>query len=233
MIEHKFVLFFDICLSSKIVEYLEEAELIDKCELLLKEINYYLKNKSKEKVLNFYIYKFLGDGWILIFENKIDFKKILEFCKELCDNYSNYLKNLIINNLKNGAKENFEKKIKINGLTFGIDVGLIYKVEFIDWAVEYYGTTMNLAARLQSSISAQNKKEDNPSNQLLIRKEILKKCIKDFKDFKKELNNLNYKFKEVERTLKNLKNNDKFKCIRIWFNKNKDNKNLKNLKQWT
>ncbi len=58
----KYVLIFDICSSTKIVECLTEKEHQESWRDLIIEIAKFLI--KERETLDFEIYKFLGDGWI-------------------------------------------------------------------------------------------------------------------------------------------------------------------------
>ena len=63
--EEKYVLVFDICSSTQIVEHLKlEGPQEAWCNLLI-DIDNFLKRERE--ALGFEIYKFTGDGWILLF----------------------------------------------------------------------------------------------------------------------------------------------------------------------
>ncbi len=57
--------------------------------------------------------------------------------------------------------------IKPVGLTFGLDIGDIFSIS-IGNIEEYMGSTLNIAARLQSCISNPRKLDDDLSNQLMM-----------------------------------------------------------------
>ena len=84
--EQKYVLVFDICSSTKIVEHLIlESSQESWCNLLL-DIETFLKTESK--ALGFEIYKFIGDGWILLFNTDLSPKELFSFVDRLQDKYA-------------------------------------------------------------------------------------------------------------------------------------------------
>lgn len=199
----KIVTFFDICSSSKIIEDLASRGELVFWRKALKSIEKTLEDKSSS--LEFSIYKFLGDGWVLIFDSDTDKKALLLFFSELCDMYSSHFKKRIENRLST--------KVEPVGLTFGLDIGRIHRV-LIGNVMEYIGESLNIAARLQCSIPDPRDREDNPANQLMM----LNRNYHNY--FKPEVHD-EYTIKRVDRTLKNIRNNDTFRCLRIWLTKDR------------
>ena len=150
---------------------------------------------------NLSIYKFLGDGWVLIIDLDTDKKKLLEDFVELCNVFSDHFNKTI--------EKRLSTEIKPVGLTFGLDIGEIFRI-LIGGTREYIGPTLNIAARLQSCISNPNKLEDDPSNQLMM---VRRNYYKYFKD---DVSGI-YKLVKARRKLKNIKNDDTFVCTRIWL----------------
>ncbi len=195
----KIVTFFDICSSSKITEDLAQNNDLSLWRTMLKKIERNIENKKE--ALNFSIYKFLGDGWVLIIDLDTDKKKLLEYFVELCNVFSDHFNKTI--------EKRLSTEIKPVGLTFGLDIGEIFRI-LIGGAREYIGPTLNIAARLQSCISNPNKLEDDPSNQLMM---VRRNYYKYFKD---DVSGI-YKLVKARRKLKNIKNDDTFVCTRIWL----------------
>lgn len=154
MLQKKVVVVFDICSSSKILEDLLRTENQKKWRNLLIQIKNFLVNKANS--LNFEIYKFLGDGWILLFEESVCGGELIEFLKELSLKFtSEYDKKI---------KEKLEAPPEIIGLTIGIDRGTLIRI-VMNTLPEYIGRPLNVAARLQGAV----KNDDNhPQNKVLI-----------------------------------------------------------------
>lgn len=159
------------------------------------------KLKAEQTTLAYSIYKFLGDGWVLIIDPETDKAALLSFFAELCYTYCHYFKEEV--------EKHLSTKISPIGLTFGLDIGNIFSVD-IGGNQEFMGPPLNIAARLQSCITNQNIKGDNPANQLMM---IRRNYIKHFKSVVLD----QYAYKKAERTLKNIRNNDTFVCSRIWL----------------
>jgi hypothetical protein len=195
----KIVTFFDICSSSKIIEDLAQNNDLSLWRKTLKKIEINLENKRD--ALGFSIYKFLGDGWVLIIDPDTDKKELLQYFTELCDAFSNHFNKTI--------EKRLSTEIKPIGLTFGLDIGEIFRIS-IGGTKEYMGSPLNIAARLQICISNPNKLEDDPSNQLMM---VRRNYYKYFKD---DVGG-NYKLVKARRKLKNIRNDDTFICTRIWL----------------
>jgi hypothetical protein len=140
-IEKKFVLVTDICSSSAIMEDLLRTENILRWTNLLINLKEYLVRASKK--LDFVLYKFTGDGWILLFNSEYDGIKILNFLSELSGKYETEFKNLIYGYLENPPD--------ITGLTFGMDSGPLVSIKMME-KQEYVGRAINVACRLQSKL---------------------------------------------------------------------------------
>lgn len=87
------------------------------------------------------IYKFIGDGWILLFPaESITKKAITEFLTEICAQYDMAYDGMIESLL--------QRQPPRVGLSFGVDSGTLIKLE-MNKQIEYIGRAINVAARLQ------------------------------------------------------------------------------------
>ena len=198
----KIATFLDICSSSKIIEDLAQNEDLQLWRKTLRRIESKLEMKSHD--LTFSIYKFLGDGWVLMIDPDTDKKALLQFFSELCDMFSSHFDKKL--------EKRLSTEIKPVGLTFGLDIGDIFRIS-IGSIEEYMGSTLNIAARLQSCISNPKKLDDDPSNQLMMIRRTY------YKYFSNEVKGI-YKLERARRKLKNIRNNDTFVCSRIWLTEN-------------
>jgi hypothetical protein len=115
----KIVVFFDICSSATLLEDLLRTENEFRWLDLLTGLKKVLRIKSKE--IGFEIYKFLGDGWILLFdEDSITGADLMLFLARLCLEYDQLFKSNISDVLS--------IKHSLIGLTFGIDLGTLVKI---------------------------------------------------------------------------------------------------------
>jgi class 3 adenylate cyclase len=153
----KTVVFFDICSSTAILEDLLRTENIRTWRNVLIGLKKWLLEQQGN--IEFEIYKFLGDGWILLFDDeKVTPGKLIELLKGLCREYESLYQKKVFRIL--GVK------IPNVGLTFGIDEGTLLKIVMNQHA-EYIGRPLNVAARLQGSIK---QKDSSPEGKLLISK---------------------------------------------------------------
>lgn len=142
--ELKTVLTFDICSSTLFIEDLQKRDKTDKYKQLIKEVADYLEKDVLE--YGYEIYKFLGDGFILIFSEKIVVDKILLFiinltekCKKILEVFS--------------SKYIQTSEIPRVGITVGLDRGKLQEIKFDNDREEYIGRPINVACRLQGKLT--------------------------------------------------------------------------------
>ena len=145
----KAVLVFDICSSTEIVEDLHKTGLFSEYERAIGEIREFLTNNADG--LGIEIYKFLGDGFIVLFDAWVDTDSIIEFSERLITFCNRIIANLM------GILETNE--IRRKGITVGIDKGQLFRMQ----NNEYVGRPINLACRLQSSL-----KDPDQTNRILM-----------------------------------------------------------------
>jgi hypothetical protein len=148
--------------------------------------------------MNFLIYKFLGDGWILIFSDDFDYGQLMPFIITLCNNYKKLSKRYLLNVLNITPQT--------MGLTFGIDRGTLTQM-FMNQVTEYIGRPLNIACRLQNSIS---QKDDFPQYKVMMSKHTF--------SYLKENKNIDFnQFNPVQarRTLKNVEGSSEVQCIKL------------------
>jgi len=194
------VLFFDICSSSRIIEDLSIGEgrtRISRWETLLAALGQRLTDASK--AAGFEVYKFVGDGWIILFDPASDPATQLAFLASLCDFYEEKFVEQI--------DEQLQTEIGLRGLTFGLDSGDIYPVD-LQGTREYIGSPLNIASRLQSAIRNPQDPTDNPANQLLMPRPL-------FNDRYRDAIGKQYAASTVKRTLRNIRNDSTMYCTRI------------------
>jgi len=116
-IEKKIVVTFDICSSTAIIEDLHKTENIIKWRDFLIWMKNYLKIKSEE--MNFFIYKFTGDGWLLLFDFDHPGRDLITFLQDICKQFKMRYKRKV---------EDFLETPPISsGMTFGIDRGSLIR----------------------------------------------------------------------------------------------------------
>lgn len=145
--ERKIVLTFDICSSTDILGDLHGTENVQVWRDFLIWIKEYLFEKSRK--LKFKLYKFTGDGWIILFN--YDFHGILlfDFLEEFCFKFEEKFQHEVAGHL--------EAPPEIVGLTFGMDRGTLVRFT-MKKKIEYVGRAINVACRLQAAIRDKDKK---------------------------------------------------------------------------
>jgi len=145
----KIIVFFDICSSTSILEDLVRTENQILWRNLLIDLKGYVR--SKQSSVGFELYKFLGDGWILLFGPQLEGLNILQFLQSLSDKFVSLYKRHVGNVLTT--------EIPIVGLTFGMDIGSC--ITFVmNEQQEYVGRPLNVAGRLQGAVGQH---DSNPS----------------------------------------------------------------------
>lgn len=140
----KYVLVCDICSSTKIIENLvsngQENEYQILVERLLRSIN--SQNIAKD------IYKYLGDGFIIFFDESVKSDEIIKVIQNIATEMEEVIREFI--------KEFVDQELEKIGMTFGLSYGNIHKFKMSAFNEEFFGRPINLASRLQSSISDAN-----------------------------------------------------------------------------
>ena len=191
-IEDKIVLSFDICSSTAILEDLHRTESIEAWRDFLIWIKKYLVSKSKE--LGFNLYKFTGDGWIILFRYDCPGSVIVPFLEDFCKNFKKRFRHEI--------KVLLETPPDVIGVNFGMDRGKLVSFVMRD-NTEYIGRAINMACRLQSAIKDKDKK---PAYKALVTKPL-------YCHLKGDLSQ--YKCQEVERTLRNIASDKPVQCVKL------------------
>jgi len=189
----KLVVFFDICSSTTILEDLLRTENQERWRNLHISIKKMLQNRSK--ILPFEIYKFLGDGWVLLFDEGIECDALLELLSDICLEYDQCFHDGIFSVLESDDHR--------RGITMGIDIGTL--VRFVmNGRPEYVGRPLNVAARLQAAVKDVEKK---PEDKLLISKNAFDRLNLSNKE--------NFKSKLVRLSLRNIAGGSSYQARRI------------------
>ena len=186
------VVAFDMCSSTSIVEQLTLKGDLKRLQRLLTVVKRYLM--EKQKVLPFDVYKFVGDGWILLFPENTDGQKLLHFLKDLCSFFKKEERKEVLDHL--------DAPPKVTGLTFGIEKGALGAMLMYNQR-EYVGRAINVACRLQSAIKD---KGGSPAYKALVTNTVFNEYFAPATGFTV--------FK-VERTLRNIGNGAVFRCRKI------------------
>lgn len=190
-ISKKIVLVIDICSSTEIIEDLLRTGNSLAWISFLDSL--YCDYKQDQKDLGFHLYKFTGDGWILLCNPECDLQRILRYICELSKNFDN--------NFKEKISPCLEREPDLTGLTFGLDSGDLISITMN--AEEYIGRAINMACRLQSVI------EDTDilsGYRVMISKQLFQRMQDNLEDFHPEL---------VERRLKNIMSGGEYPCYRL------------------
>ena len=155
-IEEKLVVCFDMCSSSAILEDLLATDNLRSLRDLLISTKDFIRLKSH--IPGLLLYKFIGDGWILLFPPRTSGSALLDFLTRLSKRFSKGLANSVVPRLQSTPD--------VMGLTFGVDKGRLVRTRMME-QVEYIGRALNVASRLQGAIKD---KDHNPAYKVLISK---------------------------------------------------------------
>jgi class 3 adenylate cyclase len=136
----KVVVVFDICSSTTILEDLKATDNLATWRNLLIGLKRVLVRDSER--LHFEIYKFIGDGWILLFPTDITKIELTQYLTHLSGEYDSFFDSIVSDLLQSNAKP--------KGLTFGVDEGELIRIEMNE-QTEYLGRPINVASRLQGA----------------------------------------------------------------------------------
>ena len=139
-IARKLVVIFDIAHSTSILEDLIRTENVDAWQKVLGLLKRFLWS---EKVGRRQMYKFLGDGWILLFDDgELEGGRVIELLEKISAKYQELFNTHVASVLSN--------MLSPIGLTFGIDEGSLVEIVMNNQR-EYVGRAINVAARLQGA----------------------------------------------------------------------------------
>jgi class 3 adenylate cyclase len=137
-IERRVVMVVDIRSSTSILDDLKQTDnLMVWRNLLIGQKETILAHRAK---IGVEIYKFIGDGWILLFPEDITKHALVDFLMEVSANFDMGYDGLVESVLQRQPPQ--------IGLTFGTDSGELIKLE-MNQQTEYIGRAINVAARLQ------------------------------------------------------------------------------------
>lgn len=193
-IEKKIVVTFDICSSTSIIEDLHKTENTIKWRDFLIWMKKYLNIKSEE--IKFIIYKFTGDGWILLFDLDHPGDDLIGFLKDFCKQFKMRYKRKV--------EDFLETPPSSSGMTFGIDRGSLIRFTMNNQR-EYVGRAINVACRLQGSIKDKDK---SPQYKALITKPLYQSIRGSLADFRQT---------HVRRKLRNIAGGEEVRCVKVWL----------------
>jgi class 3 adenylate cyclase len=138
-IERKLVVVFDICSSTTILGDLKDTDNLASWRNLLIYLKDFLRDQGQ--ALGVDLYKFIGDGWILLFPDKVSREKLCDFLTLLSRRFSAHFEKDIAPLL--------QQPVSPTGLMFGVDAGELIRLEMNE-GIEYLGRAINVASRLQA-----------------------------------------------------------------------------------
>lgn len=147
----RIVVVLDLCSSSQIMEDLLLSEKFDRYEAFLTCVKRWLMNWSEAHSPpkgRFDLYKFTGDGWILLFPDTIAGEALLKFMYSLCEMIDAELARHIVPSLSAIPA--------VLGATLGVESGNLIRMAMNE-RDEYVGRALNVACRLQTAV-----KDDEP-----------------------------------------------------------------------
>jgi hypothetical protein len=191
------VVAFDMCSSSKLIEDLSRTNSLIAYDRLLKNLHLWLWSNAKK--WKFIVYKFTGDGWILLFPvSMIDGDNLMSFLVNLSKKHNAFRENLVDSHL-----ESIPPSL---GLTFGIEMGTLRKF-VLGKEVEFAGRALNVACRLQAAVKDKGSEPDY-------------RCLFSRKVFNTYLKNVeNFQFFDVERSLRNISDGERYRCVKANLSK--------------
>jgi class 3 adenylate cyclase len=192
-VSQKIVLFFDLCSSTTILEALLRHEREKRWRDLLIALKNFLREEKLKQ--HFEIYKFIGDGWILLFDPDCSADALFEFLKNLCKKYDALYMTKVAGVLASDVGN--------VGITFGLEKGSLMRV-IMNSQTEYIGRALNVAARLQAAIKD---KDSKPQGKVLMSNNV-------YEDFK---NSLSGKFQifNVKRNLRNISDGENYLAKKV------------------
>jgi class 3 adenylate cyclase len=146
------VVAFDICSSAAMLETLILSGHDEAFTDLLKGVHEWLESHHDEYAYS--IYKFTGDGWILLFHDPREHLKgnrLLRFLVALSEEYRELRTQKVVPYLEGVMSD--------KGLTFGIAVGHRVRRIILD-KTEYVGRALVLASRLQATVKVVQRSPD-------------------------------------------------------------------------
>ena len=192
LVMDKMVVTTDICSSSHIVESLLKRTKIEVWRNILIEVKEYIYREALKHDAE--IYKFTGDGWIILFSPPYEGKGIISFLKDINVFYKQLYTDHVLPTI--------DIPPKIYGMTFGIDEGPLVKLTMLENG-EYIGRALNIACRLQGVIN----EIDIYSGYRAFLSHIAYNMLKEEADL--------FHPDPTERLLKNISHRSDFQCFRL------------------
>ena len=188
--EEKIAVVFDICSSSEMLEDLAQRQNERAMKDLIRKLKNYLQ--EHQRPLGFELYKFTGDGWILLFPSNTEGTGLLTFLTNLLKYFKEVLSTVILPRLETAPN--------LRGMTFGVDKGRVLHFVLAGNA-EYIGRPINVASRLQTAV-----KDHLPGHQVLISRPAFNDFRGNFQHFDPQ---------DMQICLKNIRGGRPFNCVKL------------------
>jgi class 3 adenylate cyclase len=142
----RIVVALDLCSSSQIMEDLLLGERFDRYEAFLVCVKRWLMNWTERHSPpkgRCELYKFTGDGWIVLFPDTIRGEALVEFMYSCCEMIDAELARHILPGLNSAPA--------VLGATLGVESGNLIRMTMNE-REEYVGRALNIACRLQNAV---------------------------------------------------------------------------------
>jgi class 3 adenylate cyclase len=189
------VVAFDMCSSSNIVDDLNRAGNLQPLTTFFGDMRRHLE-KERKRSLEFELYKFMGDGWLLLFPTKTDGERLLRFLEGLCLFFAVAFRRSLLPHLS--------RTPAVIGISFGIEKGDLVPV-VMERQQEYVGRAINVACRLHAALKD---KGGSPAYSALLSDRVYREHFAQTTP---------YRVHKVTRRLRNIDGGAEFECRRIWL----------------
>ena len=197
----RIVVAFDLCSSSQIMEDLLLSEKFDRYETFLTCVKRWLMNWTNSHPSGngrFELYKFTGDGWILLFPAATDGVALMKTLYSLCEMIRAELARHIIPSLSSVPS--------VLGATLGVEEGNLIRMTMNE-RDEYVGRALNIACRLQNA--AKEKDPDPDCYKALVSARLFNDRL--------ARSSTRYKVEPATCSLRNILSGSGFACRKIDF----------------
>ncbi len=189
------VVAFDMCSSSRMLEDLTRTGSLKQYDRMLKNLRLWLAANALSS--KFALYKFTGDGWILLFPAPtVTGEGLMSFLLRLSKKHQSFREHFVDGHL--------ESRPDSVGLTFGLDMGPVRKL-ILGNEVEFVGRPINVACRLQSAVKD---KKPGPDYRCLMSRKIYNTYMTEVEGFH---------FGSATRGLRNISGGESYQCYKVDF----------------
>jgi len=190
--DRHYVVAFDICSSTAMLDQLTKSDRMHLWALMLRALHDHLV--LGRNLFRLELHKFTGDGWLLFFPETMEGDAVFDFLGGLARHHLR---------LHQGTIEPaLLKPPTIVGLTFGMDAGALARVK-MDGRMEYVGWPLNMACRLQGAIKDFDK---TPNGRVLMTRELYEKKKGTLERFQPSV---------VFRRLRGIQNDKLIACVKL------------------